>query len=194
MSPTLFRTPTQFRTTAPSRTAAPSRTRVGLRRAVGALSSGAAALALSAGLAHADVTLHVLHTNDFHSRVEPVNKYDSTCDAETEAKNECFGGSARLATAIAQVRKDAEAKGEPVILLDAGDQYQGSLFYTTYKGKDTVQLMTLLGYDAMTVGNHEFDDGPEGLAVLLDGVEFPVVSANIDVLSLIHISEPTRRS
>ena len=181
MSPTLFRTPTQFRTTAPSRTAAPSRTRVGLRRAVGALSSGAAALALSAGLAHADVTLHVLHTNDFHSRVEPVNKYDSTCDAETEAKNECFGGSARLATAIAQVRKDAEAKGEPVILLDAGDQYQGSLFYTTYKGKDTVQLMTLLGYDAMTVGNHEFDDGPEGLAVLLDGVEFPVVSANIDV-------------
>lgn len=152
-----------------------------VRMSLRTMSCSAAALALSAGLAHAEFRLHVLHTNDFHSRVEPVNKYDSTCDAETQAKNECFGGSARLATAIDRVRAEAEAKGEPVILLDAGDQYQGSLFYSTYKGKDTVELMNRLGYDAMTVGNHEFDDGPEGLAVLLDGVDFPVVSANIDV-------------
>ncbi len=136
--------------------------------------TSAAAIALTAGAAQADFTLHILHTNDVHSRVEPVNKYDSTCDAETDAKGECFGGTARLATAIAQQRKAAADKGEAILLLDAGDQYQGSLFYNTYKGKDTVEFMNTLGYDAMAVGNHEFDDGPEGLAVLLDGVKFPV--------------------
>ncbi|MDO5621551.1 MAG: bifunctional metallophosphatase/5'-nucleotidase [Paracoccus sp. (in: a-proteobacteria)] len=139
----------------------------------------AAVLALGAGAAQADFTLHVLHTNDFHSRIESINKYDSTCDAETEGKGECFGGIARMASAVKSLRD--QLGGENVILLDAGDQYQGSLFYTTYKGKDTVEFMDLLGYDAMAVGNHEFDDGPEGLAVLADGVSFPVISGNIDV-------------
>lgn len=139
-----------------------------------------AAVGLCASAAQADFTLHVLHTNDFHSRVEPINKYDSTCDAETIAKGECFGGSARLATKIAELRKAAEDKGEAVILIDAGDQYQGSLFYTHYKGKDTAELMNRLGYQAMAVGNHEFDDGPEALAHLLDDAKFPVLSANLD--------------
>ena len=51
----------------------------------------------------------------------------------------------------------------------------------TYKGKDVAEFMTAIGYDAMAVGNHEFDDGPEGLAVLADGVEFPIVSGNLDL-------------
>ena len=58
----------------------------------------AAAVALSSGAAQADYTLHILHINDFHSRVEPIGKYDSTCDAEADEKGECFGGVARLAT------------------------------------------------------------------------------------------------
>ena len=101
-----------------------------VRMSLRTMSCSAAALALSAGLAHAEFRLHVLHTNDFHSRVEPVNKYDSTCDAETQAKNECFGGSARLATAIARVRAEAEAKGEPVILSaesNAGQAYDDAV-------------------------------------------------------------------
>ena len=144
------------------------------------LLASAAALALSAGAAQADSVLHILHTNDFHSRVESINKQDATCDAETEEKGECFGGTARLATKLAELRAEFEAAGEPVILLDAGDQFQGSLFYSTYKGEDTAEFMNKLGYDAMTVGNHEFDDGPEALAALIDKVEFPIVSANID--------------
>ncbi|NBR91451.1 MAG: multifunctional 2',3'-cyclic-nucleotide 2'-phosphodiesterase/5'-nucleotidase/3'-nucleotidase, partial [Rhodobacteraceae bacterium] len=56
------------------------------------------ALALTAGMAQADYTLHVLHINDLHSRIESVNKYDSTCNAEGEAKGECFGGVARVYT------------------------------------------------------------------------------------------------
>lgn len=141
----------------------------------------AAALALSSGTAWADYTLHVLHINDFHSRIEPINAYDSTCDAETEAKGECFGGVARLATKINELRDSLKAEGQNVVVLDAGDQYQGSLFYTTYKGKDTVEFMNAIGFDAMAVGNHEFDDGPAGLQILAEGVKFPVVSGNLDL-------------
>lgn len=139
------------------------------------------AAVFSAGAAQADFTLHVLHINDFHSRIEPINKYDSTCDAETEAKNECFGGVARLAAKIGALRDELKAAGQNVVVLDAGDQYQGSLFYTTYKGKDTVDFMNAIGFDAMAVGNHEFDDGPAGLQLLAEGANFPIVSGNLDV-------------
>ena len=137
------------------------------------------ALALAAGAAQAEFTLHVLHINDFHSRIEPINAFDSTCDAEANAAGECFGGVARLVTKVAEMR--AALDGQNVILLDAGDQYQGSLMYTTYKGDAEIEFMNLIGFDAMAVGNHEFDDGPEGLAKLAEGVNFPVISGNIDV-------------
>ncbi len=145
------------------------------------LFASAAVMALMTGTAHADYVLHILHINDLHSRIESINKYDSTCDAETEAAKECFGGIARVASKINELRDEMTAKGENVIVLDAGDQYQGSLFYTTYKGKDTAEFMNAIGFDAMAVGNHEFDDGPEGLLTLIDGVSFPVVSGNLDV-------------
>ncbi len=140
-----------------------------------------ALLALSSGGARADYVLHVLHINDFHSRIEPINGYDSTCDAEALAKDECFGGVARMAAAIKAKRDEITTAGGNVVVLDAGDQYQGSLFYTTYKGREVAEFMSAIGFDAMAIGNHEFDDGPEGLATLLDGVAFPVLSGNIDV-------------
>ena len=62
----------------------------------------AAAVALSSGAAQADYTLHVLHINDFHSRVEPINKYDSTCDAETEAFSELLGVHVQRLATLAQ--------------------------------------------------------------------------------------------
>ncbi|WP_134681669.1 bifunctional metallophosphatase/5'-nucleotidase [Paracoccus ravus] len=145
------------------------------------LSVAVSALAFGAGAAQADYTLHILHINDFHSRIEAINKYDATCDSETLAKNECFGGIARLATAIGDLRDRLKSEGQNVIVLDAGDQYQGSLFYTTYKGRDTVEFMNAIGFDAMAVGNHEFDDGPTGLQILADGARFPVISGNLDL-------------
>lgn len=139
------------------------------------------ALAVTAGAVQADYTLNVVHINDLHSRIEPISKYDGTCGAEDNAEGKCFGGVARLATKINEIR--ADLAGENLIVLDAGDQYQGSLMYTTYKGDVEIEMMNKIGFDAMAVGNHEFDDGDEGLAKLADGVDFPVISGNLDVSS-----------
>ncbi|WP_417721618.1 bifunctional metallophosphatase/5'-nucleotidase [Salipiger sp.] len=141
------------------------------------LMTSAAVLALSAGAASADYALTVLHTNDFHSRFEPISKYDSTCSAEDNDAGDCFGGSARLVTALT----DAKARSDNYLLVDGGDQFQGTLFYTYYKGKLAAEMMNKMGYDAMTVGNHEFDDGPEVLRGFVDSVDFPVLMSNADL-------------
>ncbi|WP_299922801.1 bifunctional metallophosphatase/5'-nucleotidase [uncultured Pelagimonas sp.] len=140
------------------------------------LFSSAAALALCAGAASADYSLTILHTNDFHARFEPISKYDSGCGEESNAEGKCFGGSARLQTAITE----AKARSNNHILVDGGDQFQGTLFYTYYKGKLAAEMMNQMGYDAMTVGNHEFDDGPEVLRGFIDAVEFPILMSNAD--------------
>ncbi|MFC4671265.1 bifunctional metallophosphatase/5'-nucleotidase [Seohaeicola nanhaiensis] len=139
--------------------------------------STVAVLGLSAGTAAADYTLTILHTNDFHARFEPISKYDSTCGEKDAAEGKCFGGSARLVTAIAEARQ----RSNNSILVDGGDQFQGTLFYTYYKGKLAAEMMNKMGYDAMTVGNHEFDDGPEVLRGFMDAVSFPVLMSNADV-------------
>lgn len=140
---------------------------------------GVSALALSAGAALADYELNILHINDFHSRIEAINKYDSTCSAEEEGKNECFGGVARMKTAIDQARSAIKSANGNVLVLDAGDQSQGSLFYSTYKTKAIADFMNGIGFDAMAVGNHEFDDGPEELAKFIDAAKFPIISGNV---------------
>jgi 5'-nucleotidase len=137
------------------------------------------AIALSTGAALADYELNILHINDFHSRIESINKYDSTCSPEEEGKNECFGGAARLLTTINATRDALKADGKNVLLLNAGDNFQGSLFYTTYKGAVEAEVLNAMKFDAMTVGNHEFDDSEDGLAGFLDKVQFPVVTANV---------------
>ncbi|TPK20527.1 LysM peptidoglycan-binding domain-containing protein [Mesorhizobium sp. B2-5-9] len=143
--------------------------------AIAALS--ASTLGLSAGASFADYTLNILHINDWHSRIEGNNKYESTCSAEEETKGECIGGAGRLITAIAQERKKLE--GQNVLLLSAGDNFQGSLFYTTYKGKVEGEFLNDMKFDAMALGNHEFDDGEAALAPFLDMIKFPVLGANV---------------
>ena len=137
----------------------------------------AAVLAISAGAAAADYSLTILHTNDFHARFEPVSKYDSDCGAEDNADGKCFGGSARLVTAI----NEARARSDNSILVDGGDQFQGTLFYTYYKGKLAAEMMNKMGYAAMTVGNHEFEDGPKVLRGFAEALEFPNLMSNADI-------------
>ncbi len=136
----------------------------------------ASVLALTAGTALADFELNILHINDLHSRIEAISKSDSTCSAEDAAANECFGGIARVKSAIDSRR--AELEGKNVLTLDAGDQFQGSLFYTTYKSAPIADFMNAIGFDAMAIGNHEFDDGPEELAKFIDALQFPMISGN----------------
>ncbi len=139
--------------------------------------TSAAVLAISAGAAAADYSITILHTNDFHARFEPISGSDSTCAPEDNAAGECFGGSARLITAI----EDAKARHDNWLLVDGGDQFQGTIFYNYYKGAAAAEMMNKMGYDAMTVGNHEFDDGPEVLREFVDTVEFPILMSNADI-------------
>ena len=143
---------------------------------------GATALTLCAGFssaAHADFTLNILHINDFHSRFDPITDSDSNCDAETDAAGECFGGIARLKTIIDDTRaKYADGNS---LLLSAGDNFQGSLYYTTYKSKVVSDFFNQMGFDVVATGNHEFDDGPEEFVKFIDAAEFPIIGGNFDV-------------
>ncbi|MEM9999369.1 MAG: 5'-nucleotidase C-terminal domain-containing protein [Pseudomonadota bacterium] len=142
------------------------------------VATAAAVLAGSTAIASAEYTLNILHINDLHSRIEPINRFDSTCGAEDDAEGKCFGGVARVKTKIDERRDALTRNGQNVVVLDAGDQFQGSLFYTTYKGEAAVEFMNGIGFDAMAVGNHEFDDGPEALLSFIDAADFPIVSGN----------------
>ncbi len=140
----------------------------------------AALFALSAGGAQA-FTLDILHFNDFHSRIESINAFDSTCSAEDEAEGKCFGGAARLVTEVNALRDQIKAAGGNVLVLEAGDVFQGSLFFTTYSGQAEAEMMNKIGLDAMVYGNHEFDLGSEPLAKFIETATFPVLSGSVDV-------------
>ena len=77
--------------------------------------------------------------------------------------------------------QEAKARTNNAILVDGGDQFQGTLFYSYYKGQMAAEMMNKLGYDGMTVGNHEFDDRPEVLASFMSAVNFPILMSNADV-------------
>lgn len=144
---------------------------------------GASALALSAGFsgaAYAEFSLTILHINDFHSRFESITGTDSNCNAEGEAKGECFGGIARLKTAIDAERAAATAAGENSVLFSAGDEFQGSLFYTQYKSEIVADFMNDMGFDVVATGNHEFDDGPAEFAKFIASAKFPIIGGNFD--------------
>ena len=121
--------------------------------------------------------LTILHSNDVHGRLAATPPFGSECSAQHIADNKCLGGTARMAGTIAAIR----GEGGNVVLLDAGDQFQGTLFYTYYKGQAAAQVMNRLGYDAMAVGNHEFDDGPQTLGRFAERIRFPLLAANMDV-------------
>uniref|UniRef100_A0A5F9C7L5 5'-nucleotidase n=1 Tax=Oryctolagus cuniculus TaxID=9986 RepID=A0A5F9C7L5_RABIT len=117
--------------------------------------------------------LTILHTNDVHSRLEQINQEGSSKCVNASL---CVGGVARLFTKVQQIRQ-AE---QNVLLLDAGDQYQGTIWFMVYKGAEVAHFMNLLSYDAMALGNHEFDNGVKGLIdPLLKEAKFPILSANI---------------
>ncbi|ESO08196.1 hypothetical protein HELRODRAFT_75258 [Helobdella robusta] len=119
-------------------------------------------------------TLHLLHTNDIHSRFEPFTRRSTKCKPG-EPEN-CFGGVARRAGFINMMKKEL---GE-IMLLDAGDQFQGTPWFYFYKGHDSSHFLNKLKYQAMALGNHEFDNGVEGLRIFLGNVTVPILCSNLD--------------
>ena len=113
-------------------------------------------------------TLTILHTNDTHSQVEAL---------EEGKRDEFCGGYTRRMGLIAQ-----ERKADPNLLVfDAGDFCQGTPYFNFYHGRIEIDAMNRMGYDAVMLGNHEFDNGVDTLAAILQGAQFPVVCANYDV-------------
>lgn len=155
-----------------------------IRMSLIALAAAAALAACSAGSSRPEpqsqVTLTLLHTNDLHSHLQPFGG------------NPSQGGVARLKSAVEAVR--AEVGADRVLLVDAGDYFQGTLFFSAWQGSEAVMVLNDLRYDAVTLGNHEFDRGPAGLAralrgepATIAGVEYPtdrltvpVVATNLD--------------
>lgn len=111
----------------------------------------------------------ILHTNDVHSRLEAFPQDDS--------KNAGLGGVAARAELIKQIRKEQEH----VLLLDAGDIFQGTPYFNLYKGEPEMKAMAMMGYDAATMGNHDFDAGMENYATQLMHGKFPILICNYDV-------------
>ncbi|MDR0988668.1 MAG: metallophosphatase [Prevotellaceae bacterium] len=114
--------------------------------------------------------LLVLHTSDTHSRIEPI-------DVHSSDRNAGLGGIVRRATLVKLTR----ALTPDLLLFDCGDFSQGTPYYNLFHGEVSIRMMNLMGYDAMAIGNHEFDSGLENMARLYRMAEFPVVCANYDV-------------
>jgi 5'-nucleotidase len=120
--------------------------------------------------------LALLHLNDMHSRHEPMAASNAAC----RAGESCFGGSARIMTAIREAREAAAADGRVPLLLEAGDAFLGSLFFAHHRGMAEAAVQRAWGVSAFALGNHEFDLGPEALARYVAAVPFPVLAANLD--------------
>jgi 5'-nucleotidase len=114
------------------------------------------------------IKLTILHTNDVHSRVEPFPMDGS--------RNQGMGGTARRSALIRKIRQEEEH----VLLLDAGDIFQGTPYFNFYGGEVELKLMSEMGYDASTLGNHDFDNGVEGFVKQLPHANFPFLCANYD--------------
>ncbi|MFZ4261316.1 bifunctional metallophosphatase/5'-nucleotidase [Sphingobacterium sp. HJSM2_6] len=114
------------------------------------------------------IKITILHTNDVHSRIDPFPMDGSRLQG--------LGGVARRSTLLKKIRQEEEE----VLLFDAGDIFQGTPYYNIFGGKLELQLMSELGYDAGTFGNHEFDNGLSGLAKHWHEAKFPFISSNYD--------------
>ena len=133
----------------------------------GAMLAGPSLLAAADALTPLKLT--ILHTNDTHSRLEPFPMDGS--------RNQGLGGVAARGELINRIRADEEQ----VLLLDAGDIFQGTPYFNLYKGEPEIKAMSAMKYDATTIGNHDFDAGMENLATQLTRhASFPMVVANYD--------------
>ncbi|WP_343486821.1 metallophosphatase [Allomuricauda sp. d1] len=130
------------------------------------LGLGAAGLQSCSGFEKKHIT--ILHTNDVHSHIDPF--------PSDHSRYANLGGLARRASLVQQIREE----NPNTLLLDAGDIFQGTPYFNFYGGELEFKLMSKLKYDAATIGNHDFDNGIEGLLAQMPHAEFELLSANYD--------------
>lgn len=116
-----------------------------------------------------ETLITILHTNDTHSQIDPVPSNDKLYPGK--------GGVARRATLVKRVRR----QNPNTLLIDAGDVFQGTPYFNFYKGEVEYKAMSAIGYNAGTLGNHEFDNGVDALAAAMKFANFDLLSANYDV-------------
>ena len=114
------------------------------------------------------IKLTILHTNDMHCHIEPFTANSSEGEPE--------GGLARISGLVKKIR----AENPDTLLFDGGDMFQGTPYYNYFKGSIMTRLMSQIGYNAGTIGNHEFDDGLEGILEALPEAKFPLINSNYD--------------
>ncbi|XP_063243475.1 apyrase isoform X2 [Bacillus rossius redtenbacheri] len=119
--------------------------------------------------------LSIVHWNDFHARFEETSWSSGACPEGRE--DSCVGGIARVRTEVLRLLAE---RPENSVLLNAGDVFQGTLWYTLFRWNVTARFMNMLPHDALVLGNHEFDHGIEGVVPFMKNVNFPVVVCNID--------------
>ncbi|RYO84348.1 hypothetical protein DL766_002693 [Monosporascus sp. MC13-8B] len=112
------------------------------------------------------------HINDVHAHLDEFSSSGTDC---TRPERGCYGGYARVKTVIDETRPDHPDS----LLLNAGDEFQGTLFYSFYKGEKIAEVLNEMEFDAMTLGNHEWDGGDDELGDFLKNLTFPVISANV---------------
>ncbi|KAG6459920.1 hypothetical protein O3G_MSEX011674 [Manduca sexta] len=117
--------------------------------------------------------LDLIHFNDFHARFEETSKESPICHTNDTL---CLGGFPRLYHVITQLKREKP----DALLLNAGDSFQGTYWYTFFKWNVLQEFMNLLPHDAHAIGNHDFDDGPMGLAGYISALNAPVLAANMD--------------
>ena len=115
------------------------------------------------------IKLVILHTNDTHSQVEPTEN--------SNLKTADMGGYARRMGVIEKIRSEEKN----VLLFDAGDFSQGTPYFNFFNGRVEIDALNRMQYDAGTLGNHEFDNGIDTLAVILKNARFPLISSNYEV-------------
>lgn len=123
----------------------------------------------------AEYELLIAHTNDVHARFEMSSSRGGSCNDDTGKS--CYGGVTRRAGLLGKLRKEHAN----VLVLDAGDQFQGTPWFYTYKGAVASHFLNKLQYDAMSFGNHEFDNGVIGLKKFLSNLSVPIICSNLNV-------------
>ncbi|XP_068143744.1 protein 5NUC-like isoform X1 [Drosophila tropicalis] len=123
----------------------------------------------------------ILHNNDMHARFEQTSVSSGICTPEEARSNKCYGGFARVAYEVGKFRDEARRGGTPVFYLNAGDTYAGTAWFSIFKDKIASAFLNKLKPDAISLGNHEFDEQVAGLIPFLNDVEFPVLACNLDM-------------